>query len=78
MSDTRISRLETAGRWANPPSAATSLLLQNLMHAYAFFTDAGDEARLADLFTPDATYRDDPADEPLRGREAIVDSWLKH
>ena len=56
MSDTRTSRLETSSRWANPPSATTSVLLQNLMQAYALFTDTGEQARLAALFTPDAEW----------------------
>ena len=29
------------------------------------------------LFTDDAAYSYHPFDEPLRGREAIVESWLK-
>ena len=29
------------------------------------------------LFTDDATYSYHPYDEPVRGREAIVQSWLK-
>ena len=30
------------------------------------------------LFTEDATYSYYPFEEPVRGREAIVASWLKH
>jgi hypothetical protein len=35
-----------------------------------------DEADIRELFAPDATYAYHPFDEPLRGREAIVASWL--
>ena len=31
----------------------------------------------ADLFTDDATYHENPFDEPLRGRAAITDYWAK-
>jgi hypothetical protein len=31
---------------------------------------------IEDLFTSDASYRYRPAEEPLRGREAIAASWL--
>jgi SnoaL-like domain len=31
---------------------------------------------IGDLFAGDATYRYHPYDEPLRGRQAIVDDWL--
>jgi ketosteroid isomerase-like protein len=32
---------------------------------------------IGSLFTDDATYSYHPFDEPVRGREAIVESWLK-
>ena len=36
-----------------------------------------DAGAIADLFSEDATYAYHPYDaEPLRGRDAIVDSWL--
>ena len=35
-----------------------------------------DPAEIADLFSQDAEYRYHPADDPVRGREAIVASWL--
>src|ERR687887_2097482 len=35
-----------------------------------------DRDRIGDLFTDDAQYRYHPWDEPVRGREAIVDSWI--
>ncbi len=50
------TRLDIAARWATPPPAATNVLLQNLVQAYSVFTDIGDVARLADLFTADAEW----------------------
>ena len=35
-----------------------------------------DESAIADLFSADAEYRYHPYDEPLRGRQTIVDDWL--
>jgi SnoaL-like domain len=35
-----------------------------------------DPAQIGDLFSPDAEYRYHPQDEPVRGRDAIVASWL--
>jgi ketosteroid isomerase-like protein len=32
---------------------------------------------IGDLFTEDATYSFHPYDEPITGRQAIVDAWLK-
>jgi hypothetical protein len=37
---------------------------------------ANDRATIEELFSADAEYRYHPADEPLRGRTAIADSWL--
>lgn len=36
-----------------------------------------DPATIADLFSQDASYRYHPYDDPLRGRDAIVRSWLE-
>jgi hypothetical protein len=36
-----------------------------------------DPQAIGDLFSEDATYRYHPEDEPLRGRDAIVASWLE-
>jgi len=35
-----------------------------------------DPATIGELFSEDAEYRYHPWDEPVRGRDAIVDSWL--
>ena len=37
---------------------------------------SGDRAEIADLFSEDARYHYRPYDEPVVGREAIVDAWL--
>jgi hypothetical protein len=36
-----------------------------------------DPAAVGDLFGPQAEYRAHPADEPIVGRAAIVDSWVR-
>jgi hypothetical protein len=36
-----------------------------------------DREAIGALFTDDAQYRYHPYDDPLRGREAIVESWLE-
>jgi hypothetical protein len=36
-----------------------------------------DEGQIGDLFSEDAEYRFHPWDSPLRGRAAIVQSWLE-
>lgn len=35
-----------------------------------------DRAAIAALFTDDVEYRYHPHDEPIRGRDAVVESWL--
>jgi ketosteroid isomerase-like protein len=35
-----------------------------------------DAERVAELFSADVSYRYHPYDEPLRGRDAVVSSWL--
>jgi hypothetical protein len=35
-----------------------------------------DRAKVEALFAEDISYRYHPADEPITGREAVVDSWL--
>lgn len=37
---------------------------------------SNDAGAVGALFTSDATYRFDPADDPITGREAIVAAWL--
>jgi len=35
-----------------------------------------DREQISELFAEDAQYRYHPYDQPMRGREAIVDSWF--
>lgn len=56
MTDSRLERLETTSHWETPPPPATSVVLQNLVQAYALMTDAGAQAQLAKLFTADAEW----------------------
>jgi hypothetical protein len=46
--------------------------LDRYVHAWETY----DEAEVRALFSEDAEYRYHPWDEPVRGRDAIVDSWL--
>ena len=45
------------------------------METYARAWETRDPELAAILFTDDATYQEDPFDEPMRGREAIRDYW---
>ena len=56
MTERRLHRWDKISRWAMPPPPETFVVLQNLVQAYAMFTDAGEKARLAELFTPDAEW----------------------
>ena len=37
-----------------------------------------DDQKIGDLFSADAEYRYHPQDDPLRGRDAIVQNWLEN
>lgn len=47
------------------------------LSAYVQAWETGSPEAIGDLFTDDATYSFHPYDEPVVGRQAIVDSWLK-
>ena len=47
------------------------------LRAYVRAWETYDPDEVADLFTEDATYAYHPFDEPIRGRLAIVASWLE-
>ncbi|MGH2699467.1 MAG: YybH family protein [Actinomycetota bacterium] len=47
------------------------------MQNYAGAWKSYDRASIADLFSDDASYRYHPYDDPIRGRESIVESWLE-
>jgi ketosteroid isomerase-like protein len=51
--------------------------LQRWLDAYVDAWRTYDGAAIAALFTDDATYRYQPYQEPLVGRDAIVASWLE-
>jgi ketosteroid isomerase-like protein len=47
------------------------------LERYVAAWKSGDRDEIGDLFAPDARYRYHPYDDPVEGREAIVDSWLE-
>jgi ketosteroid isomerase-like protein len=47
--------------------------LDGYSHAWGTY----DEAEIGELFSADAVYFYNPFDEPVRGREEIVASWLE-
>jgi hypothetical protein len=51
---------------------AVAAWLASYVHAWETY----DRQEIAGLFSDDASYAYHPWDEPIRGREAIVDSWL--
>ena len=57
-------------------SQLTSEQVQEWLDAYVAAWRSYDHAAIGALFADDATYAYHPWDEPLRGREAIVASWL--
>lgn len=50
--------------------------VQAWLDRYIAAWESYDPAAIGDLFSEHAEYRFHPGDEPLRGRQAIVDSWL--
>ena len=46
------------------------------LRAYVEAWETYDRDLIADLFSENASYRYHPYDDPLRGRDAIVGSWL--
>src|SRR5215471_11558206 len=46
------------------------------LHAYVDAWKSYDRDQIAALFSDDVSYRYHPYDEPLRGRAAVVGSWL--
>jgi hypothetical protein len=45
------------------------------LDAYGRAWEAGDPEAAAKLFTEDAAYHETPFDEPMRGREEILEYW---
>jgi len=50
--------------------------VQAWLDAYVEAWRSYDAAAIGELFAQDATHAYHPYDEPLRGRDAIVESWL--
>jgi len=50
---------------------------QRWLDAYVAAWKAYDEDEIGALFSDDAEYRFHPWDEPVRGRDAIVATWLE-
>jgi hypothetical protein len=55
----------------------TAADVQAWLDAYVAAWSSYDAAAIGELFTADARYAYHPYDEPLRGRDAIVASWLE-
>jgi ketosteroid isomerase-like protein len=55
----------------------TQQQIQKWLDAYVEAWHSYDAAAIGELFSDDATYAYRPHDEPLRGRAAIVESWLE-
>ena len=51
--------------------------VQSWLDAYARAWETYDPEAIGALFSEDAVYHYDPFGEPLRGRDAIVASWLE-
>ncbi|HLA66565.1 MAG TPA: nuclear transport factor 2 family protein [Acidimicrobiia bacterium] len=54
----------------------TSAAVADWLDRYVAAWVSGDPDDIGRLFSADAVYRYHPADPPIIGREAIVDSWL--
>jgi hypothetical protein len=50
--------------------------VQGWLERYVEAWRRNEREAIEDLFTPDASYRYRPAEEPLRGPQAIAASWL--
>ena len=48
------------------------------LERYVAAWKSGDRNDIGDLFAVDACYRYHPFDEPIVGRDAVVDSWLEN
>ncbi len=50
---------------------------QEWLDRYVEVWRSGDREQIGDLFTDDVSYRYHPYDEPVLGRQAVVQSWLE-
>src|SRR5712691_3622239 len=71
----RASSRSRAGK-LDPFVALTRETVAAWLRAYVRAWETYDPDAVAELFTEDATYAYHPFDEPIRGRLAIVASWL--
>jgi SnoaL-like domain len=77
--DGRDAILATASSWASAPPPDVVAELNNLVQAYALFTDEGRADELASLFTADATWDGtDLGYGSARGPKAIAACVLQH
>jgi ketosteroid isomerase-like protein len=51
--------------------------VQAWLDRYVEAWETYDEAVIRELFSDDVEYRYHPADEPIRGRDAVVRSWVE-
>jgi SnoaL-like domain len=51
---------------------------QRWLERYVEAWRSNDRDMIADLFTEEVSYRYHPYDEPVVGRDKLVDSWLEH
>jgi ketosteroid isomerase-like protein len=58
------------------PPVTTTERVQAWCDAYVEAWRSYDATAIGELFATDASYAYHPYDDPLRGREAIVESWL--
>ena len=77
--DRRDTLLATARRWSESPPPDVVTELQNLVQAYALFTDNGRADDLGELFTADATWDGtDLGYGTAQGPDAIAATVLQH
>jgi len=50
-------------------------VFRSLLDEFAEGWNRGEPGRMADAFLPDGVYQPGPFDEPLKGRQAILDYW---
>ena len=58
------------------PRAMGREVVQRWLDAYVEAWKSYDRDQIAELFNEDVEYRYHPYDEPIRGRDAVVESWL--
>ena len=58
------------------PGSVTHESVQAWLDAYSRAWETYDRDEIAALFSEDAEYRWHPADDPEKGRDAIVEAWL--